>query len=108
MLGLHQQHVAAVALGDDLVLQVLRRVLAAQVRVQRLAQLGPLPSQADRESTPMRGSRRSTTSPDGAMAWRTAVISCVNVAVPPTSRFKRGNSPGARRTADALASTDSR
>ena len=38
MLGLHDQHVAAVALGDDLLLQVLRRVLAAQVRLERAAQ----------------------------------------------------------------------
>ena len=33
--ALHDEHVAAVALGDDLILQVLRRVLAAQVRLER-------------------------------------------------------------------------
>ena len=38
MLGLHDEHVAAVALGDDLVLQVLRGVLAAQVGLERAAQ----------------------------------------------------------------------
>ena len=38
VLGLHEQHVAAVALGDDLILQVLRRLLAAQVRLERAAQ----------------------------------------------------------------------
>ncbi len=38
VLGLHDDHIAAIALGDDLILQVLRRVLAAQVRLKRAAQ----------------------------------------------------------------------
>ena len=38
VLGLDDEHVAAVALGDDLILQVLRGVLAAQVRLERAAQ----------------------------------------------------------------------
>ena len=38
MLGADHQHVAAVALGDDLLLQVLRRVLAAHELIERLAQ----------------------------------------------------------------------
>ena len=38
VLGLDDEHVAAVPLGDDLVLQVLRRLLAAQVRLERAAQ----------------------------------------------------------------------
>ena len=42
MLGLDDEHVAAVPLGDDLVLQILRRVLAAQVRLERAPQPGPL------------------------------------------------------------------
>ena len=42
---LHDQHVAAVALGDDLILQVLRGVLAAQVRLERAAQPRPLLAQ---------------------------------------------------------------
>ena len=41
MLGAHHEDVAAVALGDDLFLQVLRGVAAAQVRLERPAQ--PLP-----------------------------------------------------------------
>ena len=45
MLGLHDQDIAAVPLGDDLVLQVLRRVLAAQVRLERAAQARALLAQ---------------------------------------------------------------
>ena len=45
MLGLHDQHVAAVALGDDLVLQILRRLLPAQIRLERAAQTRPLLAQ---------------------------------------------------------------
>ena len=36
------EHIPAVALGDDLILEVFRRVLAAQIRLQRAAQAGPL------------------------------------------------------------------
>ena len=36
--GSHDQHVASVAIGDDLLLQVFRRVLAAQIRFERAAQ----------------------------------------------------------------------
>src|SRR4029077_8878393 len=38
VLRLHDEDVAPVALGDDLILQVLRRLLAAQVRLERPAQ----------------------------------------------------------------------
>ena len=38
MFGPDDQHVAAVAIGDDLVLQILRGVLAAQVGLERPAQ----------------------------------------------------------------------
>ena len=38
MLGLDDEHVAAVAIADDLILQVARRVLAAQIRLERRAQ----------------------------------------------------------------------
>ena len=44
--GAHQQHVAAVPLGDHFVLQVLRRVLAARELFERLAQLLPQVPQA--------------------------------------------------------------
>ena len=45
MLGLHDEHVAAVALGDDLILQVLRGLLATQIRLERAAQPRPLLAQ---------------------------------------------------------------
>ena len=57
MLGPHHQHVAAVALGDDLLLQILRRVLAAQVRLERRAQLRAAVGAAARECSRARGSR---------------------------------------------------
>ena len=42
LLGLDDEHIAAVALGHHLILQVLRRLLAAQVRLERAAQAGAL------------------------------------------------------------------
>jgi hypothetical protein len=46
MLGTDDEHVSTVAVGDDLLLQVLRRVLAAQVGLQRAAQARALLAQA--------------------------------------------------------------
>ena len=46
VLAADDEDVAAVAIGDDLLLQVLRRVPAAQVRFQRAAQARPLLAQA--------------------------------------------------------------
>src|SRR5262245_66123030 len=46
VLGLDDQDVAPVALGDNLVLQVLLRVLAAQVRLECAAKAGPLFAEA--------------------------------------------------------------
>ncbi|OFW32198.1 MAG: hypothetical protein A3G76_09275 [Acidobacteria bacterium RIFCSPLOWO2_12_FULL_65_11] len=46
MLGPDEQDVPAVALGDDLVLEVLRRLLAAQVRLERAAQSRALLAQS--------------------------------------------------------------
>ena len=57
MLGLDDEHVAAVALGDDLILQVLRRFLAAQVRLERAAQPRPLLPQPIADQPSARGSR---------------------------------------------------
>ncbi|HYC22031.1 MAG TPA: hypothetical protein VEI94_04980 [Candidatus Bathyarchaeia archaeon] len=42
LLGLHHEHVAAGALGDDLLLQMLRRVLAAQIRFEGRPQAAAL------------------------------------------------------------------
>ena len=42
VLRLHDQHVAAVAIGHHLILQIPRRLFAAQVRLERGAQAGPL------------------------------------------------------------------
>jgi len=45
MLGPHEQDVAPVAIGDDLILQVLLRVLAPDVRFQRVPEPRPLLAQ---------------------------------------------------------------
>ena len=45
VLGADDEHIASIPIGDDLLLQVLRRVLAAKVRLQRSAQPRPLLAQ---------------------------------------------------------------
>src|ERR1043166_5490401 len=45
MLGLHDDHVPAVAFGDDLVLQILRGFFSAQIRLERAAEARSLLSQ---------------------------------------------------------------
>ena len=47
--ALHDEHVAAVALGDDLILQVFGRVLSAQIGLERAAQPACAASAAGRE-----------------------------------------------------------
>ena len=42
VLGADDEHVAAAAVGDDLLLQILRGVLAAQVGLERAAEARPL------------------------------------------------------------------
>ena len=77
--GAHDQHVAAVAIGDDLLLQVLRRVLAAQVGLERAAQ----PRRCLRSRSRMlfsSGLASSTTSPAGSILRRTSAISRSNDA----------------------------
>ncbi len=54
VLGADDQHVAAVAVGDDLLLQVLRGVLAAQVRFERPAQPRPLLAQPIADASQLR------------------------------------------------------
>ena len=54
VLGADDEHVAAVAIGDDLLLQVLRRVLAAQVRLERAAQARALLAQAVAQALQLR------------------------------------------------------
>ena len=54
VLGADDQHVAAVAIGDDLLLQVLRGVLAAQVRLERAAQPRALLPQAVADAAQLR------------------------------------------------------
>ena len=54
MLGADDEHVAAVAVGDDLLLQILRRVLAAQIGLERAAQPGPLLAQALTDAAKLR------------------------------------------------------
>ena len=98
VLGLHDEHVAAVPLGDDLLLQVLRRVLAAQVRLERAAQPRPLLAQPVADQLQLRarvvdhvaGRRRSSRA--------SAAVSPLNDAAPPLAASRSGNDR--RRAAD--------
>ena len=54
VLGANDQHVAAMAIGDDLLLEVFRGVLAAQVRLERAAQPRALPPQAVADAAQLR------------------------------------------------------
>ena len=87
MLGAHDQHVAAVAIGDDLLLQILRRVRAAQVRLERRPQLRALAAQASRMRASS-GLALSATSPDGSILRRTSAISPLNDATRSTSSLQ--------------------
>ena len=73
VLGLDDEHVAAVPLGDDLILQILRGFLAAQIRLERAAEARPLLPQpvANRASAPgsHRRRRRRTDRSCRGPAW---------------------------------------
>ena len=99
MLGAHHQHVAAVALGDDLLLQILRRVLAAHELIERRAQPLPLLPEPSRIA-PQRGAgvvehlaRRIDRMPDGGD------LACLKLATRATTRARIGKTPVACRTA---------
>ena len=101
MLGLDDEHVAAVPLGDDLILQVLRRVLAAQVRLERAAQPRPLLAQPLANQPAAPGSRDRRPRPTG----RSSRATCADLALE-----RRGAAAGrleqrkrSRRAADAGA-----
>ena len=116
MLGAHHQHVAAVAVGDHLLLQVLRvsrprrndssvvrrRCFCLRSRSRMLASAGLA---------------LSATSPDGSILRRTSAISLLNDATVSTSARRIGNAAptfvtalprSARSTRDSPASPSSR
>ena len=101
VLGAHDEHVAAVAIGDDLLLQVLRRVLAAEVGLQRV------PRSLDRcfrrrsRMLLSSGLASSTTSPAGSILRRMSAISGSKVAAVVAIARRIGYVPRARRTAAA-------
>ena len=109
VLGLDDEHVAAVAVGDDLVLQVLRGVLAAQERLERAAQPRRAAFAADRGPPAVPGWRGPATSPDGSILSRTSAISLLNDA-PPSAMALQDRERGRRRAGwpPRVASTDSR
>ena len=65
MLGAHDDHVAAVAIGDDLILQVLRRVAPARQALERRAQLRARCRRSASRMSRSAGLASSWTSPDG-------------------------------------------
>ena len=50
MLGLHDENIAAVAVADHLILQILRRILAPQIRLERRAEARSLLAQVRAQS----------------------------------------------------------
>ena len=77
MFGPHDHDIAAVAIGDDLILQVLRRSRDVVSDVERVAELRALTASASRMSR-RAGLARSLTSPDGSIARSTAATSSAN------------------------------
>ena len=98
----HHQHVAAVAIGHDLLLQILRRVLAAQVRFERSAQPRPLLAQPIANAPQLRarivhhlaGRDRSCGGRRRSRARTTPAPS----AIAPQDRKRRARAPDAART----------
>ena len=74
------EHVAAVAVGDDLLLQVLRRVLAAQVGLERSAQPRALLAQAVADAPQLGARVVDDLAATGSILRRTSAISRSNDA----------------------------
>ncbi len=110
MLGAHHQHVAAVAVGDDLVLQVLRRVAPAQNASSVVRSF----VRCLRSRSRIAGQRRAGVV--GDVAARLDLAAHVgnlvrNEATPPTSALehrKRGAEPPDRRCASARSTPGNR
>ena len=108
MLGLDDEHVAAVAVADDLVLQIARGVLAAQIRFERRSQPRPLLPQLRRGSRDSSGLALSLTSPDGSILLRTSAIWFLNDPQFSAIAFSVGKGPLTRRIAAHVSATESR
>ena len=98
MLGLDDQHVAAVPLGDDLILQVLRGVLAAQVRLERAAQAAALLAQPIADASQLGTGIVDHVARRVDLFPRVAPISLLNDATPALATSSRGKTP--RRSPD--------
>ena len=94
VLGAHHQHVAAVAVGDDLLLQVLRRVASAQERRRAWSAASRFCLRSRSRMLASAGLALSATSPDGSILRRTSAISPLNDA---TVRPAAAGSETARR-----------
>ncbi len=94
MLRAHDDDVAAVAVGDDLVLQVLRRLASAGQDLRASTAVWRAGGAARRGCRPSAGLAVSATSPDGRIARRTASVSAMNERA---GSHQGGEQRGARR-----------
>ena len=98
VLGLDDEHVAAVALGDDLILQVFRGLLAAQVRLERAAQPRALLAQALANELQLGARVDRRPRPTGRSCRATCAVSPLNDAAPPLAALEQRER--VRRAAD--------
>ena len=108
MLGLDDEHVAAVAVADDLILQIARGVLAAQIRFERRSQTRPLLAQLRAQIRDSSGLALSLTSPDGSILLRTSAIWFLNDPQFSASAFSVGKGPLTRRIVAHVSASESR
>ena len=98
---LHDEHVAAVAIGDDLVLQIARGVAAAHVRLERAAQPRRAGGAVRRGSGAAPGWRGRRRRRRGSMARRTSAISRSKRRQTLGQRRQRREAPGAAAAGSA-------
>ena len=101
VLGADDEHVAAVAIGDDLLLQVLRRVLAAQVRFERAAQPRALLAQPIAKALQLRARIVHAPRPTGSILRRTSRDLALERRRGSTMPRRRGTPRAGRRIAGA-------
>ena len=107
VLAADDEHVAAVAVGNDLLLEVLRRVPAAKVGFERSAQPRPLLAQTIAQARELRAGIVDDLKA-GPILRRMSPISCWNEAAVSAIAASSGNPVRTLRTAPHVASTEAR
>ena len=108
VLGLDDEHVPAVAFGDDLLLQILWRFPCRAGTTRACRAAASAACAADRGSPSAPGSHRRRPRPTDRSCRATCAISPLNDAAPPLARSRRGNEAATRWIAARVSSTESR